>query len=347
MKAFQFNTDYVLDIIDCPSPEPSKDRVLVKVDKCGICGSDISMYKHGSTADHGIIPGHEFTGVVTDPGPRSDLKLGDRVLSNCMYPCDHCLACKTGHPNCCRHNNTHGLGLSVPTPGGMAEFVACVPERVYRLPDHIDFTLGTLTDPIAVALHALYVANVQIGRSVLITGAGPIGLCVAILCKLAGASLIVMTEASDDKLASIPPIFPEIDHMLDAKDPGMIPKLLELTGGVGFDCAIECCGVGPAVEACIYGTKVAGNIALTGLSIDNISIPSVYVMINELHLQGTMCYLDSEFEIALELLSNPAHDFRRVITKVVSMEDTPAAYAGLLDHSWPDYKVVVDIAGGL
>lgn len=342
MKALQFNKNYTIDIIDTPVPQPDGNMVIMKVEQCGICGSDIHMFANGSGVNHGVIPGHEYTGIVSDPGSRTDLKVGDRVMSNVLTPCGVCPTCKSGHSNCCMRNNTHGIGLNARTPGAMAEFVACFPERTYRMPETLDNTLGTLADPLAVALHAISTAHVTVGSKVLITGGGPIGLCVALCCKIAGASLVVMTEASQDKITVIPKEFPEVDCVLDARSPELIPKLMEVSQG-GFDCAVDCCGFGSAVEACIYAMRANGHIALAGVTTENISIPSVYIMINELVVTGSMCYVDHEFETAIKLLDNPKNGFARVISRVITMDQAQEYLTKLHDHSIPDYKVVLDV----
>lgn len=343
MKAIQLNENFVASIIDAPMPESKGEKVIIKVEKCGICGSDVHMLEHGSDVNHGVRPGHEFTGTVFDPGPRTDLKVGDRVLSNFLNPCGKCAACKSGNISCCTQSSVNGLGLAASVPGGMAEYVACFPDFVYRMPDDLDFTLGTLTDPVSVALHAVNLGRVKIGDIVLITGGGAIGLAVAILCKRAGASKVFMTETQADKIKTIPAEFPEVDAVFDARDPSLMQNLGTASGG-GFDVCIECCGFGPALSTCMYLSKVGARVVLAGVSVVDVAVPTVMALIHELELKGSMGYLESEFVTTIGLMTDKKLNFRRIISRTVGLDEANWAFNQLFHHTIPDYKIVVDIS---
>ncbi|MEG0091389.1 MAG: alcohol dehydrogenase catalytic domain-containing protein [Oscillospiraceae bacterium] len=342
MKAIQFNKNFIAEIVDVPIPKANGEKVIVKVEKCGICGSDVHMYEHGSDINHGVRPGHEFSGTVFDPGPRGDLKVGDRVLSNFLNPCGECPACKSGNISCCTQSSVGGLGLAAAVPGGMAEYVACFPDFVYRMPDEMDFDLGALTDPAAVALHAVNLGKVGIGSTVLVTGGGAIGLSAAILCKRAGAAKVIMTEIQPDKLTSIPKEFPEIDAVCDARDPALMQTLGQLSGG-GFDVCVECSGSGSAMATGMYLTKVCGTVVLAGVSIEDVSLPTVMALIHELTIKGSMGYLEEDFVTCIKLLCDPQLNFNRLISRTVGMDKVDWAFGELLHHTVPDYKIMIDV----
>jgi len=169
-------------------PVSKNGSVVFNVTACGICGSDIHYWDNGEPK--GLIMGHEFAGIVIDPGSRSDLKIGDRITGLPISPCGVCRACKSGNPQYCKFTWTKAVGLSLTNSGGYSEISSCRSDMVKKLPDSISDDAASMVEPSAVSLHAVNLANMKGGENVLIIGAGIIGLMCAEFAKLKGANML-------------------------------------------------------------------------------------------------------------------------------------------------------------
>ena len=178
-----------MKMADAPEPAPAAGEVLLKVEAVGICGSELSGYLgQNSLRKPPLIMGHEFSARVAGvAGDVAGFAEGDRVTVNPMIPCNACVMCRNGYENLCMNRSLIGAHR----PGSFAEYVAVPAKTLYRLPEEVDSIAGTLIEPLACGLRAIELGHVTPGSSVLISGAGPIGLLVLLAAKRAGASVIV------------------------------------------------------------------------------------------------------------------------------------------------------------
>ena len=236
MKAVAIKDVKQFEIKEIPEPNPDGKKVIIEVSKTGICGSDIHYWVNGEPK--GLVMGHEFSGVVLDPGDRLDLIKGDRVTALPISPCGKCEACQNGDVQFCPETWNQAVGLSVDNPGGLTSKIAVRSDMVIKVPDNIQDEEVAMVEPLAVGLHAAHLGRIAVGDDVLVIGAGIIGLASAEFAKKEGASYVAITEtnkargqkAVDLKVA---------DEYYDATDKDLVSKLMAKTNG-GFDVVIEC-----------------------------------------------------------------------------------------------------------
>ena len=281
---------FVLKNLDVPV---SKDgSVVLEVKSCGICGSDIHYWVGGNPV--GLVMGHEFAGVVVDPGSRKDLVKGDRVTGLPISPCGKCDACKHGMPQYCQETWSEAVGLALTNPGAYAEYTSCRPDMIRKIPNNVSFDAACMTEPSAVALHAVNLADIKIGDSVLIVGGGIIGLMSAEFARLAGAGYIAILE-TNKKRGKKAVSFGKINEYYDATKEDSIAKMVTKTNG-GFDKVIECCGNSGAVTESMLLTKNGGTIILVGVSMTPVTVPTVIPVMGEITMKGSIAYSEFDFD---------------------------------------------------
>jgi 2-desacetyl-2-hydroxyethyl bacteriochlorophyllide A dehydrogenase len=179
-------------------PVCTPDEVIVQVTTCGICGTDVHIYRNEYMSDFPLIPGHEFSGVIVEVGKAvTELRVGDWVAVDPNLYCGRCDFCRNEQANHCR--NWQGVGIT--RPGGFAEYVAAPARACYRLPDGLDDTQAAFIEPLACVVHALRRLRILPGDQVLLFGAGPMGLLLLQALRHSGASAVVVVEKQPARLA--------------------------------------------------------------------------------------------------------------------------------------------------
>ena len=338
MKSVAIKGVKEFEIKEINEPVSDGNKVLIDVKNCGICGSDLHYWVSGNPI--GLVMGHEYSGVVTDPGSREDLKVGDRVTALPISPCGHCEACLTGNPQYCLETWNHATGLSLDNPGALAPKTALRADMVMKLPDNVSFEEGAMVEPTAVGLHAVHLADIKVGDNVLVVGGGIIGLVSAMFAKAEGASFVAVSETNPgrgEKAVSLG----VADAWFDAREQDAIVKMTEASNG-GFDVVIECVGNGPAVTSSLMLAKTGGRVILVGVSLDAISVPLTIAVMHELKLQGAIAYTKEEFATVIELIDNKQIDVLKFVDKRITLEETQSAYEELTSGSSSTIKILVD-----
>lgn len=264
--------DLRLEEIPFPAP-PSGGEVLIRVTASGICGSDLHLYKTARIGDtiveSPLIIGHEFCAVVEKVGDDAFdgnfnlLKPGMRVAVDPARPCWKCELCQTGHPNLCVNLQFCG---NYPCEGCFCEFMVVPSRCCFPLPDEIDDAEGALLEPFGVAIHAIDLAKIRLGSSVAILGAGPIGLMILALAKMAGAGQIFVSDKFDHRLS----IAEEIGAVTINCDGGnTVSRILSETKGRGVDVAFEVAWGNPTSQECVEVVRNGGRVVLVGIPEDD------------------------------------------------------------------------------
>lgn len=191
-------TDYaLLELQDIPKPTVEKGKVLIKIAYCGVCGSDLPRYFEGGVHAYPQILGHEFSGIIEEIGEGiTQLKVGDQVAVAPLVPCHGCCNCRKGLPSMCTCYSFIGSREQ----GAMAEYV-CVPEQnCIKIPEGISLKEAALLEPLTVALHSIERVNIQAGMSVIVYGAGTIGLLTLMSLRARGVGEIMMVDLNQHKL---------------------------------------------------------------------------------------------------------------------------------------------------
>ena len=338
MKCVAIKDVKKFEIKDILEPVADGESVLIDVKKTGICGSDIHYWVAGEPA--GLVMGHEFCGVVTDPGNRSDLRAGDRVTALPISPCGNCPACLTGNPQYCPETWSNAVGLSLTCPGGLAPKIKVRSDMVIKVPDTVSDEEAAMVEPASVGLHSVHLANIKVGERVLVIGAGNIGIVTSMIANMEGASSVVISEPNKERgLKAVR--LGVADSWYDAKDTKMIETLKVETKG-GFDVVIDCCGNSPAVTTALATVRPGGRVVLAGVSLGTVTIPTVVAVMNEVTVQGSIGYTKEEFETTLKLIETKKIDVNKFVDDIVGLEEVQRSYERLTSGNDSAVKILVD-----
>jgi L-iditol 2-dehydrogenase len=288
---------------ELPAPQPAADEVLVAVKACGICGSDV----HGMDGSSGrrrppIVMGHEAAGIIAAAGADvTSWTAGDRVTFDSTIYCGECEFCRRGEINLC--DNRRVLGVSCEDyrrDGAFAEFVA-VPQRVlYRLPDGLSFEHAALVEPFAIALHAIRRAPVALNDTVVVVGAGMIGLALVQALRHTGCGRLISVDVADDRLALAKKF--GATNLVNSAREDAARVILDLMRGRGVDVAFEAVGITATVDLAIRSLRKGGALALVGNVAPKIEFPLQLAVTRELSLHGS-CSSRGEYPAVLDMLA--------------------------------------------
>ncbi len=320
MKAVVIDSPNELTIKKIADPTPKADEVVVKVDACGICGTDIHVLRgEFEPTRYPIVPGHEFCGEVVGAGRGvRNLKAGDFVAVDPSLFDGSCRQCRAGHFNLCENWNAIGVGSA---NGACAEFVAVPAANAFRLPTDIPRDWGALVEPLSCAVHGLDMIEGRVADSYLIYGAGTMGLMLGQLIRHAGASQIDIVERN--------PARHELAKTLAADSVAVTADELRHQGG--WDVVIDATGAVPAIEDGLRRVARGGTFLMFGVAnADATATFSPFRVYNdEIKIVGSMAVLHS-FERALALLVRGVIDCKAMITQQFGLDDYPKALEAFL-----------------
>ena len=253
MKAAVLHAVKDLRTEDVPMPAMRPGEVLIRIQASGICGSDIPRVFQKGTYHFPTIPGHEFSGEIIDAFDIEQKGLiGKKASVFPLLPCFKCKSCEVGEYAQCENYNYFGSRCD----GGFAEYIAVSLWNVVLLPEEIDLEEAAMCEPAAVARHAILKADLHAGDTVVIFGAGTIGLIAAMWCQISGASRIVLADVDPQKLEFASKLgFSDVFNSMEKE---FYERVNGITGGRGADSCIDCAGVAPAVEGCLNEFKESG-----------------------------------------------------------------------------------------
>src|SRR5256885_5519389 len=287
MKALLLSKNKHLEMTDLPVPRAEPGEVLVRVAACGICGSDV----HGYDGSSGrrippIVMGHEAAGRIAAIGSGvTGFTEGDRVTFDSTVYCGTCGYCRRGEVNLC--DNRQVLGVSCADyrrAGAFAEFVAVPSRIVYRLPDSLSFAEAAMLEAVAVAVHAVSLAQVSSSSTALVLGAGMIGLLVVPALRVTGCSRVLVADIDSSRLKLAQDV--GATAVLSA-DAGLIAQVFELSGGAGVDVAVEAAGRNETVGAAIESVRKGGTVVIVGDISPQVTPPPPKVVHRQIRLQGS------------------------------------------------------------
>jgi (R,R)-butanediol dehydrogenase / meso-butanediol dehydrogenase / diacetyl reductase len=292
MRAAVFHGREDLRLEDVPEPTPRPDEVKLKVLYNGICGSDLHEYYHGPittrTTPHPltgvtnpVIMGHEMAGDIVAVGSEiEDLKVGDRVAVEPVETCGHCLYCTTGQYNHCNILAFHGYNRS---GGGLAQFTCVKRSMAHKLPQSMTGMQGALIEPMAISYRTAERCGVEAGQTVVIHGAGPIGLGVHFTLRRWGVKTILV-DPSPERRAALAKI--GIADVLDPRSGDVVSAIKDLTGGHGADASVDAAGVPVAFTAALRGTRVGGTLVVVAIHTLPIEIAPMDMLLTEVNIVG-------------------------------------------------------------
>ena len=322
-----------ISLVDVPEQRREPEQVLIKVRSAGICGSDIGAYKGvNPLVSYPRVIGHEIAGEVVEvTDDEQEFKVGDRVILEPYVYCGKCYPCSIGHTNCCENLTVRGVHIE----GGMAEYVSHPRHLLHKVPAGIPWHLVPMAEPLVIAMHAVQQAEVAAGQHVVVTGAGQIGLLAAQYALTLGAVPIVV-DPVDERLALARSL--GVAHTVNPAGADAVAAILSITGGRMAEAVIECSGDARAIRGAVDYVSYAGHIALVGWPKGDIPMPTALFTKKELTVRGSRNSV-GQFPESLRLIAEGKVNVEALLTKTVSMDETPAIVADIAAHPEKYLKV--------
>jgi 2-desacetyl-2-hydroxyethyl bacteriochlorophyllide A dehydrogenase len=336
MKAVVIEEPNRMTVSRIEDPTPGAGEAVIKVEACGICGTDIHVLRgEFAPTRYPIVPGHEFCGeVVAVAADVRNVKTGDFVAVDPSLFCGRCRQCRLGRFNLCENWNAIGVGSA---NGACAEFVAVPSANAFRLPSDMPRHWGALVEPLSCAVHGLDQVNLQVAGDYLIYGAGTMGLLLAQLAKDSGASRVDMVERNPHRHA--------LAKRLAADRVAVSTN--ELDRAQGWDVVIDATGVVPAIEDGLRRVARGGTFLMFGVAnADATATFSPFRVYNdEIKIIGSMAVLHS-FERALTMLAKGVIDSEAMITNRFPLDEYQSAIDTFLAGSGLKVQVAPQMTQG-
>lgn len=307
-----------IEISDVQMPKPKEGEALLRVKSAGICGSDIGAFRGtNGLVSYPRIIGHEIAGeVISIPeNNKNGIKPGDRVIVDPYLYCGHCYPCSIGRTNCCVDLKVLGVHVD----GGMAEYFCHPADMLLKVPDDMPWDIIPLAEPLTIALHGIHRLNLKAGEHIAINGAGPIGLLAAMVALHYGAEPI-MIDLVKERLDFAKSL--GVRYTINLREEDLVEKVSEYTNGRMAECVMEASGANSAIRATLDIVSHAGCIALTGWPKQETPIPTDMITRKEVDVRGARTSA-GEFPEAIDLIYHQKVDARRILTKVISIDEAP------------------------
>ena len=330
-----------LDIADVPVPEPAPGQVVVQIRYCGVCGTDV----HGFATPEMLPPavfGHEWTGTVVAAGAGIEtVEVGRRVAVAVGPPCGTCRMCRAGHAEHCdtAFAEANGVTPDAPSHGGFARHLAVSERRVVPVLDELTDEQAALIEPTAVCFHAVKRTAFRLGSTVVVQGAGPIGLLTAQLARAAGAGRMLISEPVEARRAAATAMgFTEVFE----PGAGFTDAVQSVTNGLGVDVLFECTGVASLFQPSAALVRRGGTLSLLGYPITDSSVSYGDWQSRELRVVGSLAYNHEDFAGAMRSLVSGAVDVGPLVTGTVGLDGLAGVLTELGSGSTTHAKVLVD-----
>jgi (R,R)-butanediol dehydrogenase/meso-butanediol dehydrogenase/diacetyl reductase len=321
-----------LEVVDLPDPEPGSGELVLRIDSCGICGSDLHLVDVFDVP--GLVLGHEFCGEVEAIG--SDVEgwsVGDRATALSLATCGTCDACREGRIRQCA--TVQMIGIEV--PGAYAEYVRVPAHDARRLPGSVTAELGALIEPLAVARHGVERGGVQPGDDVLVMGAGPVGLATAVWLESFGANAVAVSDPQAARLARATGV--GADVLLDPTR-GEVGELFAEQVGRWPDVVIECVGLPGLIEQAATAAGDGGRVSVVGVCMAEDTFVPYTSISKELDLNFALYYRAQDYLATIAAIDAGTFDPATLITGETSLADLPDRFESLKRPN-DDAKVLV------
>ncbi|WP_137700682.1 L-idonate 5-dehydrogenase [Marimonas lutisalis] len=333
MKALYAHAARDLRLSACDSADPGPGKVAIRLARGGICGSDLHYYLHGGFGTvrlkEPMILGHEVAGYVEALGEGvTGLAKGDLVAVSPSRPCGHCGECLRGLPNQCLNMRFYGSAMPFPhIQGAFREWLIADASQCVRAED-LDPAEAAMAEPLAVVLHALRQAGNLVGRRVLVTGCGPIGVLAILAARRAGAEEIIATDIADNVLNFARQAGADVTLNTATTPDALAPY----SGGKGcLDVLFECSGAEQALRGAIPALRPRATVVQLGLSGD-MAVPMMQITAKELNLRGSFRFHE-EFATAVAMMQKGLIDVRPLLTHSFPLADFQVAFDTAADRS--------------
>ncbi|MCL2348102.1 MAG: alcohol dehydrogenase catalytic domain-containing protein [Planctomycetaceae bacterium] len=336
MKAIVYYAPGDIRLEDIPKPICGDDELLVRVDACAVCGTDLKSRQSGNPRIKApLVMGHEFSGIIEKIGVGAETfpGVGDRIVMATSISCGECFYCRRGFRNLCV--DLAPMGFSY--PGGMAEYTT-VPARairnghVVRVPSHVEAKHAALAEPVSCAVNSVEQCRVQKGDCVLVLGAGPMGLLNALVARAAGASKILLSELNANRREQAMQ-FP-IDRLIDPANEPIAEIVKSETGGTGADVVIVAAPAAAPQEEALTLVRKQGTVCLFAslpVGKSELKIDSRTLHYGEIRLIGTSDSTPAHVEKAVELIASKAIPVDLIVSHTLPLDRIERAFELMLN----------------
>ncbi|HTU51981.1 MAG TPA: galactitol-1-phosphate 5-dehydrogenase [Acidobacteriaceae bacterium] len=345
MIALQLTEYRKLQLVDLPVPSPAADEVLIQVAACGICGSDVHGFD-GSTGRRipPLVMGHEAAGVIAAVGSAvREFAIGDRATFDSTISCGHCRFCKDGAINLCDRREVLGVSCGdYRRNGAFAEYVTVPARIVYRLPHSLSFEHAAMIEAVSVALHAVELTAPEKGSSVLVVGAGMIGLLILQSLRVAGCGNIFVADIDAGRLQLAKKLGATETILAGAATTSdeIAEQVRSKTGGTGADVVLEAVGTAATVRTAIASARKNAIVTLVGNLAPEVPLPLQVVVTRQLRLQGS-CASSGEYPQAIELMANKKINVAPMLSAIAPLTEGPHWFERLYARKANLMKVVL------
>jgi len=328
MKAAVTNGEHGFDVVEMPDPTPGPDELVIRVAACGVCGSDI---KAQPFMPAGMVMGHEFGGAIVKVGSRADgWHDGAKVAVLPVISCGDCQYCSAGLVSHCAESSYIGMGPA----GGFAEFAVVPARHAFPVPGDAPEIYSAMVEPFAVGLHGVHRAEVIPGESVLVVGAGGVGLTTIAWLSAKGAGRVTTADPDPDRRA--------LAMTMGATDAVASVARAE---AAAYDVAIECVGHADLLQACQAALRPRGRIVISGACGESTSIEPVTALLKELTIRYSVCYRPDEFREVIEAFTTGVVDPQPMIGPALGLHRVAEAF-DLVRHAGVHGRVLVNPIAG-
>lgn len=341
MKALvlkEYNRFQYEDVLE---PQVTPDGVLIRVEACGICGSDV----HGMDGSTGrrippVIMGHEAAGVIAEVGRDvAGWRPGDRVTFDSTVYCGKCYYCRRGQANLCDDRRVLGVSCEeYRQDGAFAEYVAVPQHVLYRLPGDLSFERAAMVEALSVAVHAVERTPISLNDTALVVGTGMIGLLVVQVLRAAGCGRVIAVDLDDSRLSLARQLGADEALRSDAVD--VVSEVHARTDGRGADVAFEVVGITPTLDLAVRSLRKGGSLALVGNVSPTVDLPLQAAVVRQLTLYGS-CASAGEYPACLEMLYRGAVKVDAMISAVAPLAEGAAWFQRLYRREPGLMKVVL------
>ncbi len=329
-----------IEFCELEVPIIKADEVLVKMEAVGVCGSDVHYYSHGKIGDfiveYPFILGHECAGTVVEAGSKvTHLRAGDRVALEPGVPCGACEFCLSGKYNLCPDVK---FFATPPYHGCLMNFVSHPAQFAFKLPDHVSSVEGALVEPLAIGINAALTGGVKLGDTVVIFGAGCIGLVSLLASKAYGATRVIVVDIIEKRL-SVARGMGAVT--LNAKECDILAEINRLTSGKGAQVVIDCAGTNTTICQTVKVAKPGATIVWVGLACDAVNGLSIGpISTRELTIKSIFRYRNL-YPTAIAAIADGKIDIKGIISDKFLFADTPWAFSETLKNAANIVKSVI------
>ncbi|BFY97421.1 hypothetical protein BsWGS_00461 [Bradybaena similaris] len=344
-RAVRLHGKQDLRIENLPIPEPEENHVQVKMSTVGLCRTDVHLFEEGRVdylvIDKPITIGHEISGTVSKLGPGvTSLAVGDRVAIDPCRPCGYCVQCKKPRTNMCLNMILSGV---IKIDGGFATYMTTPAYTCHKLPDNVSLEEGAMIEPLSVGVNAVRRARMSPGESVIVTGAGPVGLYAMQVAKALGASKVMMVDINADRLRLASNMGADIvfKPTLPTSDPKAASEELKAAFGGEADLFIECSGATGILDVAIHSCARGGKVMMIGFGEMAMHAHVGMAAVREIDILGAFAN-DHNYPEAVELVASGKVDVKSAITHRLPLDKVLEGME--LIKSGKSVKVVIDCA---